>query len=286
LPLGWAPVGWAEFLCAYFAGKYFVEIAEFCKLAPHLAWTHGNVLLFPAVNFAAIPWDFGVILAILGVLIPWRGTVRVRRLMKQEDFGASGRLSLYATTICFQWVIAALVLWRALERGIDLEELGLTISDPWRTAGIAFALTLLLCAGQFAGLRRAARIPAEDRGTLFRITEKIMPRSVPQSIVFAVLASTAGLSEEFLYRGFLLSLFARAFSMATGSVIIAGIMSSLWFAVAHLYQGRRGLITTFIVGMIFASARIWSGSLLPSVVAHASVDLVVGLYVPRLIEKV
>jgi membrane protease YdiL (CAAX protease family) len=243
------------------------------------------VVLFPAVNLTAIPWDFGLILAALGVVIPWRGTVRVRRLMKVEDLGASGRLSLYGSTICFQWVIAALVLWRALARGMNLAELGLTLSDPWRAAWMTFALTLLLCAGQFAGLQKMVQIPAENRGDLFRITEKIMPRTRMESIVFAALASTAGLSEEFLYRGFLLAIFAKVFATAGGSFILGSCMSSLWFAVAHIYQGRRGIITTFVVGFIFAAIRVLSGSLLPSIVAHAAVDLIIGLCVPRLLRK-
>lgn len=243
------------------------------------------MVLSPAVNLTAIPWDFGLILAVLGVLIPWRGTVRVGRLMKMEDLGATGRLSLYATTIFFQWVIAALVLWRALARGMNFGELGVVVSDPWRSAWMTFVLTLLLCAGQIAGLRKMVQIPAEDRGALFRITEKIMPRTWTEGFVFAALAGTAGISEEFLYRGFLLAVFVKVFAGWAGFIIIASCLSSLWFAAAHLYQGRRGVITTFVVAMIFASARIGSGSLLPSIVAHAAVDLVVGLYVPRLLRK-
>lgn len=243
------------------------------------------MVLFAAVNLTAIPWDFGLILVVLGIVIPWRGTVRVGRLMKMEDLGASGRLSLYAMTIFFQWVLAALVFWRALARGMNFGELGIVVSDPWRSAWMTFVLTLLLCGGQIAGLRKMVQIPPGDRGALFRITEKIMPRTLTEGFVFAALAGTAGISEEFLYRGFLLAVFANVFTNTAGSILIASCLSSLWFAVAHLYQGRRGAITTFVVAMIFASVRVWSGSLLPSIVAHAAVDLIMGLYVPRLLKQ-
>ncbi|MBZ5660983.1 MAG: CPBP family intramembrane metalloprotease [Acidobacteriia bacterium] len=237
------------------------------------------------MTFATIPWDFALILAALGVLIPWRGTVRVGRLMKKEDLGSSGRLSLYGSTIFFQWLIAGLVFWRALARGMNHAELGLSIADPWRAAWATCGATLLLCAGQTAGLRKMVQLPVEKRGALFRITEKIMPRTWSEASLFAVLACTAGLSEEFLYRGFIWALFARFFSSASGAIFFASCISSLWFAVAHLYQGRRGIITTFVVSMIFSGLRIWSGTLLPSIVAHAAVDLLVGLYVPRLLRK-
>lgn len=255
------------------------------KIVLHLAKPDENVVLFPAVNLTAIPWDFSLILAVLAVVIPWRGAVRVGRLMRRSNLGSSDRLGLYGSTIASQWVIAGIVLWRALDRGMDRVELGLTISDPWRTAWMTVALTLLLCAGQLAGLRKMARIPLEDRGTLFRLTERIVPRTMRETIAFAALAITAGISEEFLYRGFTFAAFERLFAGTAAPVIYAGCVSSLWFAAAHLYQGRRGVITTFVVGICFVSVLVWSGNLLPAVVAHTTVDMAVGICVPRLTRK-
>ena len=230
------------------------------------------------MNPAAIPWDFGLILAVLGIVIHWRGAVRVRRLLSLPKFGTADRLSLYGTTIAFQWILAIIVGWRALARNMGLAALGLTTSDPWRTTWITLILTGLLCAGQLASLRRIVRLPPEERGSLFQITGKIMPRTLAEIFVFVALACTAGLSEEFLYRGFVFAVFARMLENVALSVSIAAGLSSIWFAVAHLYQGRKGIITTFVVSIVFMLARIWSGSLIPSIVAHAGVDLIAGLY--------
>ena len=65
----------------------------------------------------------------------------------------------------------------------------------------------------------------------------------------------------------------------------AALLSSAWFALAHLYQGRRGVITTFVVGLIFVSVRIWTGSLIPAVAAHIGIDLVVGIGMSRFLRK-
>jgi membrane protease YdiL (CAAX protease family) len=161
----------------------------------------------------------------------------------------------------------------------------MTLNNPWKIAWVTIGLTLTLCAGQVAGLRKLAQIPIEERGPLFRITEKIMPRTLRERMVFVALATTAGLSEEFLYRGFVFALLIKVFSSLTLSVVYAGFLSSIWFSTAHLYQGRRGIITTFVVGVIFVFVRIYSGSLIPPMVAHAGVDLVVGLCVPRLLKS-
>jgi uncharacterized protein len=242
------------------------------------------VLPFQSVQPALIPWDLILILIVLGTLVPWRGAVRIKRLLEQPGLDARERLSLYASTILYQWLLAALVAWRAFSRKLGSVELGLTISDPWRTAWIAVVLTTFLCASQWASLRQIMRLPETQRGLLFRIAEKIMPRSFPEVLVFAALASTAGLTEEFLYRGFVFTVFARLLASSAVSIPTAAVLSSAWFGIGHLYQGRRGVITTFIVEIIFSLVRIWSGSLIPSMAAHAAIDLIAGIAVLRFLR--
>jgi membrane protease YdiL (CAAX protease family) len=237
------------------------------------------------MDFSRISWDFALILGFLAVVIPWRGKVRIDRLMRRPDPDSSERIWLYASTIAAQWIIAALVLWRALAEGVNFVELGMTLADPWKIAWVSAALTVGLCSGQLAGLRKLVQIPAEDRGHLFRITKKIMPRTPVERIVFVALASTAGISEEFLYRGFLFAVFEKIFSNASAPLVCAGLLSSVWFAGAHLYQGRKGIFTTFVVGIIFSSVRAWSGSLVPSIAAHACVDLLVGIALPIMLGQ-
>jgi uncharacterized protein len=247
---------------------------------------HGeNVLPFPVVNSLYIPWDFVLILVFLGVIIPWRGDARMKRLLSKPELTTADRLSLYGSTIFFQWLIVAFVAWRCVARTVSPEELGIAASDPWQVVWTGIALTGLLCVNQVIGLRRITRMPEEKRGSLFAITEKIMPRTRRETLVFAALACTAGTSEEFLYRGFAFTAFVRMFVNFGPPNAVAAILSSAWFSLAHLYQGRRGIITTFVVGMIFALLRIWTGSLIPAVVAHIGIDLVAGICVSRFLRK-
>jgi uncharacterized protein len=237
------------------------------------------------VHPTSIPWDFLLILIVLATLVPWRGAVRVRGLLRKLGLGTTERLFLYASTIAYQWLIAAVVAWRAFSRRLSPTDLGLALSDPLRTAAIATALTTLLCVNQWASLRRIIQVPDTQRGLMFRIAERIMPRTLGETVVFAALACTAGLSEEFLYRGFVFAVFAGMFATSALAIWIAAILSSAWFAIAHLYQGQRGIITTFVVGMLFSLVRIWSRSLIPSMAAHAGIDLIAGIYVSRFLQK-
>jgi membrane protease YdiL (CAAX protease family) len=235
------------------------------------------VFPFPVVHPTLIPWDFFLILIVLGTLVPWRGAVRVKRLIRQPVLGSAERVSLYGSTIIYQSFIVAVVAWRAFSRKLGLAELGLTASDPGRTAWIAVVMMAFLCASQWASLRRMTRVPEPERGPLFRIAERIMPRTLAETIAFAALACTAGLSEEFLYRGFVFTVFAHMFAGSAGSSPVAAVLSSSWFAIAHLYQGWRGIVTTFVVVILFSVVRIWTGSLIPSMAAHAGIDLIAGI---------
>ncbi len=84
-----------------------------------------------------------------------------------------------------------------------------------------------------------------------------------------------------MYRGFVFAVFSRAFADSAFSASIAMAASSAGFAMAHLYQGRRGLITTFVVGLLFSAVRVWSGNIVPAIAGHIGVDLVAGLCAPR-----
>ena len=108
-----------------------------------------------------------------------------------------------------------------------------------------------------------------------------MPHNSIEALVFVALVSTVALCEEYLYRGFAFAAFQRA---AGGSMFLAAIGSSALFALGHLYQGRRGLRTTFIVGLLFAAARIATASLIPSIAAHFVTDLAAGLAGPRILR--
>ena len=209
----------------------------------------------------------------------------MKRLLSKPELTSADRLSLYGSTILFQWLIVAIVAWRCGARTVSREELGIAAGDPWQVAWTSLALTGLLCANQLVGLRRITRMPEGKRGYLFALTEKIMPHTPTETLIYVALACTAGISEEFLYRGFVFMAFVRMIVNFGPPNAFAAILSSAWFSLAHLYQGRRGIITTFVVGITFALIRIWTGSLIPAVAAHIGIDLVVGICASRFIRK-
>jgi len=109
----------------------------------------------------------------------------------------------------------------------------------------------------------------------------LMPRSLIEALAFSALAVTAAVCEEFIYRGFVYA----ALQSATGTVFVPIIGSSVLFSLAHLYQGRRGLLSTFILGLVFAVSRWATGNLIAATVTHLVVDLLAGYVAPGYFAK-
>jgi uncharacterized protein len=229
-----------------------------------------------------MPWDFAVILIFLGALAPAIGYRRLRRLIGAPSISTTDRLALYASTIAFQWLVVAVILWRVSVHGIRPAALGIAIPNPALAATLSLVLSGLAFANQLFGIRRLSLHPSELKGTVPQVAMRIFPQNDIERLVFVALTVTVALCEELIYRGFV----QRVLEDWAGGAVLAGVFgSALLFALAHLYQGRRGLASTFVVGIIFASVRSWTGSLVPTAAAHFVADLTIGLLAPGRLHR-
>jgi membrane protease YdiL (CAAX protease family) len=224
-----------------------------------------------------MPWDIWLIFVVLGVVIPWRGRVRLRQLLAKPEVTSAERLSLYRSTITFQWIAVGVAAWRAWAHGFTLQQLGLVFHRPALLTGVAVLGGAGLAALHWLNLSRMGRIRSKARESFQRMAERILPRSKPETATFLALAVTAGLCEEFLYRGFAMAALARG-GLPTWIVVLA---SAVLFGLAHLYQGRGGLIGTLLLGVVFGGLRVATGSLIPPIAWHAMIDIVAGIAGPR-----
>ena len=105
------------------------------------------------------------------------------------------------------------------------------------------------------------------------LLHQLLPRTLPEKVVFAFLSLAAGVGEEIPYRGFAIPLLASL----TGSEWTAALLSSLAFGMLHGYQGWLGVARTAAMGFLLSASFILSGSLWPAILAHALLDVVSGL---------
>ena len=228
-----------------------------------------------------MPWDIGLIFFVLAVILPWRGRARMKKLLAMPTVSTTERVVLYASTIAFQWMAVAVVAWRAWAHGYTAAELGLTIHDRTRILIAAIAGAATIAALQWLNLRRVAKVPLKARGVLQSIAERILPQSAVELLPYLALAITAGLCEEFVYRGFAMAVLARA-GLQVWAVVL---LSSVLFGLAHLYQERGGFVSTLVIGLVLGTGRIAYDSLVPAIFWHSAVDVVAGVAGPKYLRR-
>jgi uncharacterized protein len=225
-----------------------------------------------------MPWDIWLIFFVLAVVVPWRGRMRLKQLLARPSVDSRERISLYLSTIAFQWIAVAVAGWRAWAHGYTRVEMGLGTGPNLFRSLIAGVLGTVLLAGlHWMNFRRMGRLKDRLPARVQAMASRILPQSKGERIPFLALALTAGCCEEFLYRGFAMAAFSRAGFPIWASVVV----SSVLFGAAHLYQGRGGLIGTGILGLIFGAFRAFTGSILPVAAWHAAIDVVAGFAGPR-----
>ena len=225
-----------------------------------------------------MPWDIWLIFLVLAVVVPWRGRIRLKQLLAKPRVESRERISLYLSTIAFQWIAVGVAGWRAWAHGYSLTELGVSTGpNLFRSVVVAASGTLILAGLHWMNFRRMGRLRDKLPPRVLAMATRILPQSRAERIPFLGLALTAGCCEEFLYRGFAMAAFARAGFPIWASVVV----SSVLFGAAHLYQGRGGLIGTGLLGLLFGAFRAFTGSLIPVTAWHAAVDVVAGVAGPR-----
>jgi membrane protease YdiL (CAAX protease family) len=218
-----------------------------------------------------------VLAAVLSVVLagwmtlvqPYAGRRRYQQLLERLRHDPSARLHHYRRGITFEWAGAALVGLLALlahSRVRSLWPPGSHTSVTGQVPGIALVLVAVTALYRFGGqvMRTALAVQLKPVAAL-------LPRTAAERWVFALLALTAGICEEVLYRGFGLAALRWAAPGLGHPALIA--ITALAFGMAHLYQGGRGVALTGLAGAYFAWIAISTGSLVPVMVLHAILDL-------------
>jgi membrane protease YdiL (CAAX protease family) len=99
----------------------------------------------------------------------------------------------------------------------------------------------------------------------------VLPRTRAERRLFTLVGVTAGVCEEWLYRGFFLAVVAALVPALPAGALVA--VAAVAFGLAHAYQGVSGIVLTGVLGGVFAALYLQTGSLLLPVLLHAAVDL-------------
>jgi membrane protease YdiL (CAAX protease family) len=197
------------------------------------------------------------------------------RFLRAVEAGVTGaRARLYYSILIPEWAFTACIAGLWALRGRSWVALMLGSGMPLRL-GIGFALV----APVFVLLwkQRQALSGRPDRLELVRrklgTFEPLIPRTAGEHRGAMFLAITAGICEEFLFRGFAMWYFWAFFTSVWIGTIVAVMMSSLLFAFGHIYLGAKQVRASGIAGVAAALIVLAGGSLLPTIILHAALDM-------------
>lgn len=216
-------------------------------------------VLAPAV------WPARLWAVVLSVLLPVLAGRQTRLIGDPETLP---RIPVYVSSALSLWVLALLTVVVAFLSRFTLVSLGLIALPALRTLASAGAVTALSIAVLL--IMNAARIRESPLAT------RLIPVSRREKIAFAGLSVTAGICEEFVFRGFLLHTFSTLWG---GTVAVA--LSSVVFGGLHAYQHVGGALRAGLLGALLCMPPLLTGSILPSVIAHAAIDGIAGLFLAR-----
>lgn len=216
-----------------------------------------------------------LVLAVVVIVLPVHGILDWREFLhKRASKRGVRRLALYSSTMAQAWLLAIVVLVVFLLSGRSPAALGLQWPyGPWlpwavlAVSGLAGILFWGLHAAGHAGQQQREQV-REALGPM----ADFMPRGRAERNVWSALSVTAGVTEELVYRGYLLWLFLLL--VPTGWAVA---LASLVFGLQHAYQGPAGMLRTSLLGGILCLIYLGSGSLLLPVLAHVLIDLLQGM---------
>jgi membrane protease YdiL (CAAX protease family) len=210
-----------------------------------------------------------LLVAYLVLVWPWAGRSRYRRIQKELRAGIPGaRVRVYREWIKRQAAITASVVLISLFGHIPTKALGLVMPSSWEQTLKTLSILSVAMLVSIVRFRYGAE---KQFNRLKGMVGALLPISNAERWWFAAVSIGAGISEELVFRGFLLYYLWTWLPRLNSWERI--IISSLVFGFCHLYQSWRGILGTGALGVCFALLYVGSGSLLVPIVIHVVIDV-------------
>ncbi len=202
------------------------------------------------------------------LLAPWLGCWSFQLAQRRIAAGVPGaKLRFYRTIVAEQIATTAAVLFLCYSGRFSFAGLGVVSPHSWGLTLAILAIVVGLLVWSSLKLRPKAdklREKIKDR------VGALLPDSLQERRWFGAISLGAGISEELLFRGFLLSYLGIYLPQL--NLLEKVLLISLSFGIAHVYQGKLQIVSTGLLGLVLAGLYFMTGSLLLPILVHAAVD--------------
>ena len=214
------------------------------------------------------------------LLEPVFGYLFFRQFTKRLSADPGYRLHYYKRALLFSWLPAGIIgiiilFWRvpAADVGISWIKLNDSIFGKWGIYGILIAFGLLFILYIYQIIMAKASVTYRNKLASIKLPSEVgmmLPHTEKERKYWLFIATSAGLIEELVYRGFLIYLLLSLFPGL--HIYLYILISSILFGMAHTYQGPAGVLKTGTAGLLFSLVYVCTGSLLPGMMLHFIMD--------------
>jgi len=190
---------------------------------------------------------------------------------------AGSHVPLYLSLLVSEWLLFRYALVGLKRAGTPFSEI---VGEGWRSPR-AWLIALGIGAVAWLGLGvldtglkhliSAAGLPVVADNA--RTTAAVRPHGALETFLWVLLSISAGVCEEFVFRGYLL----RQFSAWFGGRGWGLVASSIVFGIGHAYQGLAPVLLIIGLGFGFGAVALLTRRLAPGMAGHAIMDIVAGL---------
>lgn len=220
----------------------------------------------------------GLLIAIMAGLVAFSAL----KLGRGNDL-PGGPLGTYLSTMVWQWAIFGFIVVGMRMHGARVAQI---LGLPWRNVE-DFLMDLLVAVGFWLisivvlALLRYAFTPMPDLShanpaqtkqavdSALKGVRGLIPHTRREYIAWVFTAITAGIVEEFIFRGYL----QRQFIALTRNAFAGIVITAALFGAAHLYQGYSQMAIIAVYGTMFGALAHWRKSIKPGMLAHAWQDI-------------
>ena len=183
-----------------------------------------------------------------------------------------------AISILQDLALLSLILFFVWRNAEGLRSLGLSAANGIRELllGIllyipfTFIIRLLTYGLQWAG------VPLPQKPPTF-----LIPQGPAQTVLAVVFLVVVAVTEETLFRGYLLLRFRQLLKSTPAAVFL----SAMIFSIGHGYQGTGGVIAVGTMGILFALIYLWRQSLLAVMMIHFLQDFMAMIIGPAVMGQ-
>jgi membrane protease YdiL (CAAX protease family) len=175
--------------------------------------------------------------------------------------GLSFLLTAWATMLRDLGLVA-LIFYFLRRNGEPVASIGWTLQKRWREVGLGVVLFFPFIVG--AGLLERGLLAAGLSVPSTPLPASLTAKGIPELLLAAFLVLVVAVSEEIMFRGYLI----LRLQSVTASTFWSVLLSAFIFSLGHGYEGSAGLVTVGFMGLFFAVVYVWRGSLVAPMVIH------------------